>query len=284
MIRLYVLLSFVAGCSCSSSVAQDTVSTTVPVGPMEPVVVSEPVVEVEEETPNLVIIPESDRTRVVAVLLARVAINENTRPLRPIDDRGTGTAGEPTSDAKAMIQEQVAFAAWKKVSLLDAIQWQSKYVSGGKEPKPGTQHIWTSTLPARGSAMPEGWHQCTGKDPETGKAVPKGCDGRWEIYADNWVKFRDWMIKTVVKDGQIEAECDGTPITWGCDQDNWIAINRGLCVIEGCGDKNAFWALPGQGCDEAVKDVMARDRELEKKAPTISVKEILEAMRRRSST
>lgn len=227
--------------------------------------------------PRLVIIPEESRRRYTAVLLARVAVNENTRILRSEDDGGTN--GEPTPDARALIQEEMAFATWKGVGLRKAIKWQSPRITGEKEPKPGTQHMWTSTLPARGKETPSGWVECTGQDPKTGGPVPKGCDGRWEIYADNWEKFRSWMIRTVVREGQIEAECEGNPITWGGDMDDHIAIRRGLCVVEGCGDRNVWWAFPGQGCDEPLKDVIVRELGKRASPRSVSVKEMMRDMR-----
>lgn len=237
-----------------------------PVEPQEP-----------EPAPRMVVIPKESRRRYTAVLLARVAVNENTRILRAEDDGGTN--GEPTPDARALIQEEMAFAKWKGVGLRKAIKWQSPRVTGEKEPQPGSQHAWTSTLPARGKAMPSGWVECTGQDSKTGNPVPKGCDGRWEVYADNWEKFRGWMIRTIVHEGEIEAECDGDPITWGCEGDDHIAIRRGLCVVEGCGDRNVWWAFPGHGCDEPLKDVIARELGKRADPQSVSVKEMMRDMR-----
>lgn len=276
MNRWSLFLSFVF-VACSTSEAQDAIVET-PV-PAPVLLAATPNVDdvdtaEEEEGPRKIIIPRSDRNRRNAILIARVAVNENTRPLRPIEDGGS--AGEPTSDAKALIQEMVSFAEWKGVSLRKAATWQSKYVTGVKEAKEGSQHAWTSTLPARGKKVPKGWIECSGKD-DRGEPSPEGCDGRWEIYADNWVAFRTWMIDQVTG-GEILAECEGNPITWGGDMDDHIAIRRGLCVIEGCGDRNTWWAFPGQGCDEPMRDILARERP-RKKVKTISAREIMKALR-----
>lgn len=223
-------------------------------------------------------IPKKDRTRETAVLIARIAINENTRPLRPLGVN-KGTAGEPTSDHKAILHEMVEFSRWKDVSLKRAATWQSKYVTGVKEAKEGHQHAWTSTLPSRGKARPSGWIECPRPKPKDFK-----CHGSWEIYADNWATFRDWMISEVTG-GEILRECPGRPITWGGDMDDSIAIARGLCVIEGCGDRNTFWTFPGWGCEEPLKVALKRKRVKKGSIPArLIIKGWREGARRRPVT
>lgn len=274
MNRLSTILFFIV--ACSSSVAQEAQVQRVPISVPPVAKKSAPSVVTEPEQ-HLVVIPEADRTRENAILMARVAINENSRPLRALNDKGT--AGAPTEDAKALIQEMVSFAAWRQVSLKQAIRWQSKYVTGVKKPKAGRSHVWTSTLPATGNVAPSGWVECPKGQP------PKDCDGRWAAYASNWEVFREWMVSQVL-DGTIEAPCDGSPITWGGDMDDSIAIARGLCVIEGCGDRNTWWAFPGQGCAEPMRDVLARERPTKPTAhnPMVSAREIMKALRKRNPT
>ena len=210
------------------------------------------------------VIPKRDRKRKTAILIARIAINENTKPLRSV--RENGTEGKPTSDHKAMLQEMVEFSRWKGVSLKRAATWQSKYVTGVKKAKVGHQHAWTSTLPAQGEAMPSGWIECPHKPVKLKKGQKKKkCHGRWELYADNWVSFREWVVRQIT-DGVITPECDGKPITWGGDMDDHIAIARGLCVIEGCGDLNTWWTKPGWGCDESMKGFLSRTGTKKKKS------------------
>jgi hypothetical protein len=89
------------------------------------------------------------------------------------------------------------------------------------------------------------------------------------------------MIQVIVHEGQIEAECDGNPITWGCSDDDKIAINRGLCVIEGCGDRNTWWAFPGHGCDEPMREVLVREG-LKRESSSVSAREIMKSLRENS--
>lgn len=170
---------------------------------------------------------KSDTLEYDAYCLAKVCISENASPLRAVDDGGDCDAIWLTT-----LNNQ-----WKKESFREALSRMAPHVMGARPPTRVRQE-WTNTLPFEGSEMPEGWIQCTGDNKHN-------CSGNWDIYAENWEKFRDSLIHRYKK-GPSKV-CDGKPIAWGSEMDRNIAINRKLCMLP-CGNQNEFWARQGNGC------------------------------------
>lgn len=163
------------------------------------------------------------------VAVARVVANENSRPLRSIDDGGT--AGVPTEDSYAIMQTIDAWARWQRTTHAKAIRALSPRITGRKPPASARQAA-NAELPAIGKAQPRFW-------------LPLEM-GVWSVYADNWTKLRAAIAKAAV-DGFVPP-CPGDPIAWGGDMDDHIAESRKLVRLA-CGDRNHFWALPKRVVD-----------------------------------
>lgn len=182
------------------------------------------------------------RTLHQGYLLAKVSINENTRPLRNRDASPPGTAGEVTDDthgiAAVVVNNQYRLYGRRAKLGRRVANWAevlgelAPHVTGVVPPKKRAdgkwkQHHWTRNLPEEGCAKPEGF-------PEKGD---------WRLYADNWCKFRDKVKRMWVN--RLFRTVPGRPITWGNDEDLERSLKLGRCKIEGLGDRNHFIALPG---------------------------------------
>jgi hypothetical protein len=190
-----------------------------------------------------------DRTRENGVRLARMSLGENTRPLRPrrcaadgtcpkgVSLRKDGTAGEPTQDHSVVLQtvenkRQELERLWKRpVRLREAMRAMAPHLVGDRVLKRDRQ-VWIRGLPSRGRALPRGYPDA---------ALWK------ERHSRNWERFRAWAIQQVTV-GYFPI-CEGTPVAYGSQIDWPLAVSRGLCIIDGCGDRITAWARPGNGCE-----------------------------------
>lgn len=161
----------------------------------------------------------------VAVLLARVAVNEDSRPLRPRSDGGTD--GAPSADTLAIVQTARAWAAWQGRSLEASIRALAPYVSGTR-PAKSARHAAYAALPAHGSVRPLAWAE--------------DAFGSWAVHGPRWAKLRAAVAELV---RHPITQCAGEPIAWGGPMDDHIAIGRGLVRLD-CGPEvvNSFWGLP----------------------------------------
>ena len=150
-----------------------------------------------------------------AVELARVAVNEDSRPLR--------NGGLPTADTLAIIQTVETVARLHGYSVLTALQRLAPHVTKQRPPK-RIRHLVSATLPAVGRVRPEHWVEAI--------------DGPWARYGRDWVRFRGNVAK-LLREG-FERPCPGDPIAWGGAMDDWIAEKRKLVRLD-CGDRNRFW-------------------------------------------
>ena len=152
--------------------------------------------------------------------LARVCANESTRPLR--------TDGAVDADCRGIAATVHAWAAWQRTSHTVALHRLAPHVTQAKPPT-RRRHAVYAQLPAHGTAKPPLWDDVL--------------DGNWSLYARNWARFRDAVI--VMARG-FESPCPMPVIAWGNEQDDRIAISRGL-VRQPCGAlANRFWALPSE--------------------------------------
>lgn len=160
------------------------------------------------------------------VLAARIAANEDSRPLRALGESG-GTAGEPTADTLAILQVVADFASWRRVSHGTALRLLAPHVSGERPPTL-RRHAVIGALPASGRATPAGWRL--------------ELDGDWRAHAAHWSHFRR-RVEQLVEQG-FEAPCARAVITWGNEGDTPIAESRGLVRVA-CGHtRNAIWGFP----------------------------------------
>jgi hypothetical protein len=188
-----------------------------------------------------------DRTRANGVSLARMGMGESTKPLRPkqcnpecpkhVSAHKDGTGGVPTQDHSIVLQtaenkRQELERKWKRpVRLREAMRILAPHLVGDRKLKRDRQ-VWIRGLPSRGRALPPGYPDA----------------GLWkERHSRNWERFRAWAIQQVTV-GYFPI-CEGTPVAYGADVDWPIAISRGLCIIDGCGDRITAWARPGEGCE-----------------------------------
>lgn len=164
----------------------------------------------------------------LALLLARVAVNEDSRPLRAVRDGGT--AGELTADTKAIWQVALDWSRWKRTTPLHAIRALAPHVTGTRAPKLA-RHALYGSLTAFGHARPVLW-----LDAE---------HGPWAAYGRNWARFRDNVARLV--SGGAARPCPAAMVVaWGNDADTEIALARGLVEVD-CGDtRNRFWSLPAE--------------------------------------
>lgn len=161
----------------------------------------------------------------VSVLIARVAANEDSRPLRPLSDGGTD--GAPSADTLAILQTARAWARWQGRSVERAIRALAPYVTGTR-PAKSARHAAYAALPARGAARPEAWVE--------------GAFGSWAVYGTRWTKLRAAVAELV---RHPITQCAGDPIAWGGPMDDHIAIARRLVRLD-CGAEvvNSYWGLP----------------------------------------
>lgn len=189
--------------------------------------------------------------------LSKICASEDSRFLRSPKDGGTD--GELTEDCKLIAQtiynnrnSKKSFKSW-----IDVMEFMSPHVTGKKTPVQARQH-WLRNLRRFSGAMPEGWTPCTGTD-ERNRSTPKGCDGDWRLYGDNWNKGRDKIIEMWTTQSFLGIT-DIPLIAWGCSgkegcNDDPIAEARGLCKTT-LGRENSFWynpnGAPCPGREEAL--------------------------------
>lgn len=169
------------------------------------------------------------------VKLARVAANEDSRPLRRAGD-GNGTAGVPTRDTYAIAQVVHDWAAWQGTTHDYALRSLAPHVAGHRAPK-RARHAVYSELPATGLLAPLHWE--------------RERDGDWRVHGPLWARFRD-AVRALVRDG-FPAPCASPVIAWGNEGDDHIALSRGLARVQ-CGDGavNRYWGKPPSVVDAAV--------------------------------
>ena len=172
------------------------------------------------QAPNVIRLRLSKADRVLA---ARVAANEDSRPLR---SGNGGTAGEPTADTLAILQVVADFARWRGVRHGTALRLLAPHVSGKRAPK-RRRHAVIGALPASGREVPAGWQA--------------ELDGDWRAHGPHWERFRR-RVEQLVEHG-FEAPCPRPVVTWGNEADTPIALSRGLVRVA-CGDANGFWGWP----------------------------------------
>jgi hypothetical protein len=159
------------------------------------------------------------------VLAARVAANEDSRPLR--SSAAGGTAGEPTTDTLAILQVVHDFAAWRGISHGRALRLLAPHVSGERPPTL-RRHAVIGALPASGRDLPAGWR------PEL--------DGDWRVHSPHWARFRQRVEQLAVLG--FDAPCARAVVAWGNESDDPIAESRGLERVA-CGETaNRFWGRP----------------------------------------
>lgn len=160
------------------------------------------------------------------VAAARLVVNEDSRPLRPVIDGGT--AGELTVDAYGILQVVFDWADRHGRTHHGALHALSRFVVGGKPPT-RRRHAVSRSLPAFGDARPLLWRD--------------ELDGPWEAYSDNWVAAR-LAVRTACTRG-FRAPFKEKLEAWGGSFDDRIALSRGL-VRATCapGTANTFWTRP----------------------------------------
>jgi hypothetical protein len=185
------------------------------------------------------------RTRLQAVMLARIWVNEVGKMLRP--KAGGGTDGEPNLECR-LIAHAVLNGRGKIINketrrkatgYLEVMRELSPRVTGKAPPRLERQE-WTSTLPAEGSEQPIGW-------------VDER-DGDWRIYADNWATLREAAVDMWVSGDVGEVPGGGVVVTW--DMAGVESQRKTICKLAGgpgdedgiLGEGNWFWGWKG---DEA---------------------------------
>lgn len=170
------------------------------------------------------------------VKAARIAANEDARPLRRRGPDSDGTSGEPTTDTLAILQVVHDFAAWKRITHAAALRRLAPHVSGAR-PAKKRRHAVYATLPAMSMAAPALWQDAI--------------DGDWRVHGPLWARFRD-AVRRLVREGFTAPFPYHQLVAWGCDDapecdDTPIARRRGLVRADDHGItgiyQNSFWAL-----------------------------------------
>lgn len=147
--------------------------------------------------------------------------------------------------------------------LLDTMYAQSPHVTKRK-PYTDTRQVWVSNLPMKGEEMPEGWVECTGRDPVTKKKTPAGCAGTWAATVKGWKVFRAYAHQ-LYWSGVVPNVIHGEVVQWGGDMDYWRGVGRNFCPLSSPGTKNTFWGLPevnGDRCLPIDQDKVQRSKVL----------------------
>lgn len=175
-------------------------------------------------------------TRAAGVQLARMTISEATslQPLNrhwKLDMQGILQVARNTQE-----QDETLLAALKELS---------PHVGILKEYTDPRQR-WTSTLPSQGMGPPELWVECTGWETIRGRkrSIPEGCDGVWELGAENWHKVRTYAIQLVQTRHPV-ASVQGKPLTWGglMDIAEFVKERPNMCWLESGPTTNYFFGL-----------------------------------------
>jgi len=133
----------------------------------------------------------------------------------------------PTEDHLAILQVVETVARLHGLEQVEALRRLAPRVAGERATTRRRQ-LLSAALPAEGD---------DGPPPEWDRAL----DGDWSVYGPLWHRFRD-EIEALARDG-FEPPCPGEPIAWGCEQDDRIALARGLVRLD-CGERNRFWGKP----------------------------------------
>jgi hypothetical protein len=174
--------------------------------------IPKPVVVVEVdvgEARRVIKLTLSPRMRLAA---ARLAMNEDSRALRGVEDGGTD--GELTADTLGILQVVHDFAAWTGKSHGESLRLLGPHVAGGKQAS-RRRHAVYRTLPANGLDRPPLWED--------------EIDGPWEAYAENWGRVRKAVDKAC-SDGFV-APFAVHVVAWGNDADAVIAARRKLVLV-----------------------------------------------------
>lgn len=166
-----------------------------------------------------------------ALWAARIAANEDSRPLRPIND-GNGTCGHITDDWLGILQVAHNVSRSFKITLQETLLRMAPRVTG-RLPSSSRAHQRSGTLPAKliriGTQRfekPHGWQES---------------DGPWDLYGPCWDEARKQMQQAVLRG--FNPPCPGEPIAEGGAMDDDSARARGLIRLD-CGDVLHFWAQP----------------------------------------
>lgn len=182
------------------------------------------------------------RTRAQGVMLARIFISEDSRSLWPYTSdgpNGPGLQGALSDDhhriAHVVLNNSTQLPGVE--GWLDVMRQLSPNVTRSKTLSRPRQR-WTSTLPSRGIAVPDGW-----------RGSPEVWD---EVCADNWARFRDQVIYLWLTLG-FDADIGGKPIAWGNEADVARGMRiRGLVRVECESCLNGFLARPTRGIPAKV--------------------------------
>jgi hypothetical protein len=163
------------------------------------------------------------------LLAARVAANEDSRPLRP--SSGGGTSGLPTEDHLGIFQVIAGLSERFRLDHDEALRRLAPRIAGRRETTRRRILVFAALPALGGLEPPPGWD--------------RALDGDWRVHGPLWHRFRD-EIDRVVREG-FEPPCPGALLAWGDEGDDPTAIRRGLCRVDcGSGD-NRFWSHPDEG-------------------------------------
>jgi hypothetical protein len=141
---------------------------------------------------------------------------------------------------------------------------------------------WTSTLPAKGSDLPELWIECTRWDEDdkgNRQGHPAGCNGVWFNGVKNWLVVREYA-KELVQLNDPPTPVQGNPKAWGGKMDIWAFLQKrpNMCWLESGDTRNYFFGDkddPENQCKQVPPELLQDSK-------TISARIIQRDIRRRT--
>jgi hypothetical protein len=226
MKRMIGLTVFLVGCSLSEAQGPTELTATEPKTPVQP----------EAKEPEPVVAPPAEPP-------VRKVVHNSAREAEYYTKISVSEGNWNRNDAQAILQTLENMRGPKE-SLLDAMYRQSPHITR-RENFTDPRQVWVSYLPMTGKAPPSlGWLECTGKDPQTKRALPEGCVGTWDSTVNLWLAHRKY-VTDLYYSGVVPQVVDGKPVQWGGDMDYWRGVDRGLCPLKSTVEtKNTFWGVP----------------------------------------